>query len=124
MTGYPGAGKTHYRLNNDKFKDLPCVDIADIYKERPGTTPKEAMLLFLQGLMDLSDSNNEFIGEIVGTDHQMDTLRFFLEDWMEIEVVNISTPKDVCMERVKEALRKEPDSPYQQARLYILENMV
>lgn len=124
MTGYPGAGKTHYRLNNDELKDLPCIDIADIYQSRPGTTPREAIALFLQGLMDLSDSHREFVGEIVGTDRQMEQVRFYLEDWMEIEVVNISTPKDICMERVKDALRREPDSPYQQARLYILENMI
>ena len=123
LIGYPGSGKTHYRKNSKELKDLPCVDIAEIYQERPGTTPREARLLFIYKILDILDVAKELVGEIVGTDAQLEAIKFYLEDIIDIEIIHISTPKTTCVERVKEALKKEPDSPYQQARMYILENM-
>jgi predicted kinase len=35
LCGVGGTGKTHARLNDPELKDLPFVDIADIYKEFP-----------------------------------------------------------------------------------------
>ena len=80
-------------------------------------------MLFIYKLLDLADTHQEFVGEIVGTKNQLDNIRFFLDEILDIEIIHISTPKTTCIERVEEALKREPDSPYQQARMYILENM-
>ena len=80
-------------------------------------------MLFIYKILDILDVAKELVGEIVGTDAQLEAIKFYLEDIIDIEIIHISTPKTTCVERVKEALKKEPDSPYQQARMYILENM-
>lgn len=80
-------------------------------------------MLFIYNILDLADIHKEIVGEIVGTNNQLSALRFYLDEVLDIEIIHISTPKTTCVERVKEALSKEPDSPYQQARMYILENM-
>ena len=35
LCGVGGSGKTHQRTHMPGWKDLPCVDIADVYKEFP-----------------------------------------------------------------------------------------
>jgi predicted kinase len=35
LTGISGTGKTYARLNDPALRDLPCVDIADVYREFP-----------------------------------------------------------------------------------------
>jgi len=35
LAGVSGVGKTHARLTDPALKDLPCVDIADVYCEYP-----------------------------------------------------------------------------------------
>ena len=35
LAGVSGNGKTHIRLNDPALRDLPYVDIADIYEEYP-----------------------------------------------------------------------------------------
>jgi hypothetical protein len=47
LWGVSGTGKTHTRLNDPELRDLPCVDIADVYKEFP-----EADWLMAYGIME------------------------------------------------------------------------
>lgn len=123
LTGYPGAGKTYYREHNDKLKDLKCVDVADIYQRRPGITPHEVRMQFIMDLFDVADTEKEFVGEIVGTGKQLETIQYYCQDVIDIEIIHVSTPKALCIKRVEMALKKEPDSPYHRARMYILEGM-
>ena len=37
LAGVSGVGKTHARLTDPTLRDLPCVDIADVYREYPLT---------------------------------------------------------------------------------------
>ena len=48
LTGVSGTGKTHARLNDPELKDLPCVDIADIYQEHPEFDWSDALYTLLQ----------------------------------------------------------------------------
>jgi predicted kinase len=48
LTGVSGVGKTHTRLNDPELKDLPCVDIADIYQEHPEFDWSDALYTLLQ----------------------------------------------------------------------------
>ena len=50
LTGVSGVGKTHARLNDPELKDLPCVDIADIYQEHPEFDWSDALYTLLQRL--------------------------------------------------------------------------
>jgi hypothetical protein len=123
LTGLPGSGKTYRRLNDPDLKTLPFIDIADMYRQQPGIGPTEAHLKFVYGILDLSDNYDKFIAELVGTERQMETMQFFLDGIVEIEEIFIDTPREVCVKRVEEALKKEPDSPYHISRKFILENM-
>lgn len=42
LCGASGAGKTYARKRLPELRDLPCVDVADVYLDNPGITWLEA----------------------------------------------------------------------------------
>lgn len=53
LSGVSGAGKTYRRTTDPALKDLPCVDIADIYAEFPGAPKAEIFAAAMFRLQDL-----------------------------------------------------------------------
>ncbi|NIV30035.1 MAG: hypothetical protein GWN58_11200, partial [Anaerolineae bacterium] len=53
LWGVSGTGKTHARLNDPKLKDLPYIDIADIYRAHPEFDWAEAHIAMRRQVAEL-----------------------------------------------------------------------
>ena len=63
--GVPGAGKTWYRTHQQELKDLPCVDIADVYMDHPMRSDDFTTIYsyFVKRLVNLLKTNDTVVGE-------------------------------------------------------------
>ena len=63
LAGVSGTGKTHARFNDPALKDLPCVDIADVYREFPEFGWLDALHALLKRIRLLQQKHDAIVIE-------------------------------------------------------------
>jgi predicted kinase len=134
LSGRSGAGKTFRRRTDPDLKDLFCIDIADIYQEHPEADPHSAFSMMLEAMAETFEQGETFVVEarFRKDNYQRQWLDHFAEYYgYTVVYIEIDTPIDVCIERVKEDyvrdVEQEPTVAgkmwlhrYSTARLHIL----
>jgi len=63
LSGVSGVGKTHARLNDPELKDLPHIDIADVYRKFPEFNWYEALYALLKRVREAFEGHNQVVIE-------------------------------------------------------------
>jgi len=134
MSGVSGVGKTWARTHDADLKELPQLDIMDVYREYPGISPTGAFSQFIGKVQTLINRNDCIVLEAYF--RQGSRQRILLEWTAEtvgatIEYRELHAPLDVCKARVKaqaiELFKDFPDDPfvkdYTDTRLRLLDMM-
>jgi len=105
LSGPPGAGKTTLRQTDEHLKDLPCIDVASIYQEFDGITPKVAFAELLRRVEVVLEQENTVIVEaMLPPNHwQRDWLSYIAEmNETTLEYIDLhDVSYDECRRRVK-----------------------
>jgi hypothetical protein len=131
LSGVSGVGKTYTRTHDPKLKDLPCLDIADMYVLSPGASPQEAHTMFAARYIEMM-AGGDFVLEAYF--RRGSTQRMWLEYHAEccdytVEYIELSAPVEVCRQRVQEQFERdmqehpeleEQHIRYRDARLFLL----
>jgi len=132
LCGVSGVGKSHRRTTDPALKDLPFVDIADIYRENPGIQPREAfgMLMNEAHALITQDGHQTVVLEAYFKkgSFQRQVIEYYA-DGVEIEYIELAAPVETCKERIRkqgeEAIARGEDKQwwtnYTTARLEFLQ---
>jgi predicted kinase len=124
MSGISGSGKTYTRTHDPRLKDLFAIDIAQQYIDCPQISPDYAFCRFCDLIVNWMGSGKDFVIEAYFRkgSKQRTYLEFLCEvNGYDLEYIELSAPKEICIERVKKQLEAEPENePYHVARLYLL----
>ncbi len=107
LSGISGVGKTRLRTTDLRLRDLPYIDIADIYAEEPeGSSNRQVFTLMLDRLESLIENGAEAVVlEAYFRRHS------YQREWLEfvagrldsqVEYIELEAPLETCIERVKE----------------------
>ena len=103
LSGVSGTGKTHARLTDSELKDLPHLDIADIYRDCPVLDWYSALLALLRQIRDAFEHHDTIVVEgyfMPGTPSQ----RILLDDMRvmgaQVEIRYFWAPLELCQERI------------------------
>lgn len=104
LSGISGAGKTHRRNTDPRLKNLPYVDIADVYAEFEGVNPGFAFgeaLRRVDGLLQIHEAVI-FEAAFMKGSRQRDTLYCFCRDrQFKLEYIEIKPPeKKILLQRI------------------------
>jgi hypothetical protein len=104
LSGVSGVGKTHRRTSDPTLKQLPFIDIADIYKEHPGISKLTAfgrMMTSTEMLLRETDTVVLEAAFLPGS-RQRDWLTVWA-DFLnaEVEYIELTAPKEILLERVE-----------------------
>jgi predicted kinase len=103
LAGLSGTGKTHLR-NNSYLSELPCIDMAGIYREFPEFDWPEAFECFLKRLREALSKHDHVVVEGY-FQARSKSLRLLLDDlkvagaWPQI--IRLQAPTWACMERLE-----------------------
>jgi len=103
LTGVSGVGKTHARLNDPELKDLPCVDIADIYQEHPEFDWRDALGILLLRVRTLLRKHEVIVAEgyfLPGSSSRRCLVRDMRVAGAQVEFRDLWEPSEVCQERI------------------------
>jgi len=103
LAGVSGTGKTHARLNDPELKDLPYVDIAEIYERWPEFDWYEALHALLKHARFLLQKYDTILIEGYFLPHSRS--RSILIDDMRVAGTKVVfrefwSPFEVCQERI------------------------
>jgi hypothetical protein len=132
LSGGSGIGKTFTRNTDPKLKDLPYLDIADIYNQCPGISAAMAWSLFEEALIPLLDEHSVVVLEAYFRpgSYQRRRLEYIAEaNGFTVQYIEPEADKQTRIARVKaqyhQAVSKQPEKPwhrrYLDARLYLIE---
>lgn len=106
LSGLSGTGKTRMRTRHPDLKDLPCVDIADVYRDMPGAPWADVMHEFLLRVREALDEHGTVVLEgyfLPGSTSQ----RMLLDDLRvagaTYEIISLWAPYEVCIGRLERA---------------------
>ena len=74
LAGVSGTGKTHARLNDPELRDLPFVDIADLYEEYPEFGWYEVLYALLKRIRGLLEEHDVIVVEGYFLDRSTDLI--------------------------------------------------
>lgn len=103
LAGVSGVGKTYTRTHDPRLKDLPCVDMADVYRDHPLRVWPETYYIFEARL------DKTFIGHdtVVAEGYFLpgSTTRNWLANKMrrlgiEMEFIDLHAALSTCEERI------------------------
>jgi hypothetical protein len=134
LSGVSGVGKTYARTHDPDLKDLPQLDIMDIYRKYPGIVPERAFGGFLGEVQMLINKHDTIVLEAYfrpGSKQRM------MLEWIaegvnaSVEYRELFAPLAVCRARVladaKDMSKDNPGDPfwkdYTEVRLKLLELM-
>ena len=103
LTGVSGAGKTHARLNDPELKDLPYVDVADIYRERPGLEWFIVHNMLYRQVVELSHAHDVVVIEgyfLPNTESRTSLETVLRVQGIKPEFRDLWAPFEVCQERI------------------------
>jgi predicted kinase len=103
LTGISGTGKTYARLNDPALRDLPCVDIADVYREFPEFGWLDALHVLLKRVRLLLQKHDAIV--IEGYFLPRSTSRTILVKDLkvagaQVEIHEFWSPFEVCQGRI------------------------
>jgi predicted kinase len=75
LFGPCGSGKSTLRKSDPELKDLPCVDIGEVYKQFPGTTPLQALGWFINETEQALREHGSVVVEAHGSPQQREWLK-------------------------------------------------
>ena len=125
LAGLPGSGKTTARTKEKKLRDLPFVDIADIYAEHEYISSGAAFQKLLRKAESILATTDSVVLEAAFCDWQ----RVSMEAMCACKNYNFRyrefhTPAEECVKRVKKQYKNEKDKAkvkqYYEHRLEIL----
>ena len=103
LSGVSGTGKTHARLHDPELKNLPCVDIADVYREFPEFSWYEALPAMLKRMRKELEEHDTVIVEgyfLPGTRSRNALDTDLRVAGVDIEYRFFWAPFEVCQERI------------------------
>lgn len=119
LSGVSGVGKTYRRTTDPALKDLPCIDIADIYKEHPGISKLTAFGRMMTSTEMLLRDDDTVVLEaaFLPNSRQRDWLTVWA-DFLnaEIEYIELAAPKAVLLERIEHDYRQGRHRPTHKER--------
>lgn len=133
LSGGSGIGKTFTRTTDPKLKDLPYLDIADIYSTCPGVTAAVAWSLFEEELIPLLEEQPAIVLEAYFRpgSFQRKRLEYIAEaNGFSVQYIEPEADKQTRIERVKaqfaQDAAQEPQREgwhrrYLDARLFLIE---
>ena len=103
LAGVSGVGKTHTRLNDPQLRDLPHLDIADVYRQFPELDWMEAFWALVKRVREALKDHPAVVIEGYLLPNST-TRRFLLNDMkvagVQVEVRDLRAPFEVCQERI------------------------
>jgi len=114
LGGVSGVGKTYRRTTDPELKDLPYVDIADIYSDNLNLTANVAFALMIDKLIVLLEDHNTVVLEAgffpEGSQRQhVDYIA--QQNDAQVKYIELAAPVDVCIQRVRDAFEKDLNDP-------------
>ncbi|MGD0002838.1 MAG: hypothetical protein ABSE06_01270 [Anaerolineaceae bacterium] len=105
LCGVSGVGKSYKRTTDPALKDLPFVDIADIYRDNPGIKPRDAFSMLINEAFSMfQDGAYTVVLEAYFKrgSFQRDALEYFCQgDGVDIEYIELSAPVEECKKRIQ-----------------------
>jgi len=107
LSGVSGVGKTRHRENHPDFKDLPCVDMADIYRDIPniprGISGTMALWTRVAGKfkehgVDTVVAEGYFLK---GTESRGCLVTMAKNAGVKVRIINFWAPLDECEKRLR-----------------------
>ena len=132
LCGVSGVGKSYRRTTDPDLKDLPFVDIADIYRDNPGMQPRQAFSMMLNEAFGLINDGKETVvleAYFKPKSYQREGLEYYCDSAdIQIEYIELVAPVAECKKRIQaqaeEAIARgeDPDwwKSYTTARLEFL----
>lgn len=106
MSGISGSGKTYTRTHDPNLKDLPALDIADVYREHMNLGPRDTFAIFLDRIIAAMEEHDAIVVEawFRPGSFQRKYLEYYAEyNGWEVFYFEHDTPVDVCKQRVLDA---------------------
>lgn len=106
LSGISGAGKTYHRTQDPVLKELPCIDIADIYAENPGIEPGQAFGVLINKTIEMMETNDTVVLEawFRRESSQRWHLGYFAHyNGWEVEYIEFNTDEATCIARIEKA---------------------
>ena len=135
LSGISGVGKTYRRTTDPKLKDLPYVDIADIYCDNPGIDAGQAFVMMYNEAMMLLEEHDTVVLEawFRSGSRQRQFIEHYAPDNYEVQYIELDAPVEVCVQRIVEQYETEKNaadpvslerlSRYHEARLSLLRSV-
>jgi len=104
LCGAPGSGKSTYRTTNPETKDLPYLDVADIYAEYGNIRSEDAYAELLARLLKLlADHDKVVIEASHPKNHWQRTWLTYLAEMngANVDFREFNAPAEECLRRVK-----------------------
>lgn len=131
LSGPPGAGKTHHRMNDPDLCLVPFIDIADLYGQ--GADLSAVQWVFLRAVELAMQVEDELVVEaafLPGSPQRKNFIDLAARIGAEIVWIELDAPFDVLEERVKGDYQKAIGGPneqdalrYYQARLRLIRSL-
>jgi predicted kinase len=102
-SGVSGTGKTYARLHDPALKDLPYVDIADIFREFPEFDWHDALYALLKRIRLLLQKHDVVVVEgyfLPGTTSRNILIDDLKVAGAKVEIHEFWAPAEVCQERI------------------------
>jgi hypothetical protein len=120
LSGLSGVGKSFRRTTDPKLKDLPYVDVADIYRSNPGIQAKDAFsMLINEAFGYITDGAETVVLEAYfkPASFQRRTLEYYAEgSEVQVEYIDLVETAEICKVRIlaqeKEAIAMGGDPTY------------
>ena len=108
LSGISGCGKTRRRTTEAGLKNLPCVDIADIYAEKGSIDSALAFHILCERINRLLDNHNQVVVELYASIGRRYALEG-LADRRLAQIQFLDMPEDIstCIVRVEEQMYDE-----------------
>jgi predicted kinase len=105
LCGVSGVGKTHRRTTDPALKNLPFVDIADIYRDNPGIQPRQAFSMLINKAFTMVRDGAETVvleAYFKPGSFQRESLEYFCEaDGVQIEYIELTASIEECKQRIQ-----------------------
>jgi len=105
LAGLSGVGKTYRRTTDPALKDLPYVDIADIYRDNPGgIPPRDAFSMLINEAFGYINDGAEAVvleAYFKPGSFQRKSLEYYAEgSSVQVEYIDLTASVALCKERI------------------------
>jgi len=110
LAGVSGVGKSYRRTTDPALKDLPYVDIADIYRDNPGILPRQAFsMMVTEAFAMINDGKETIVLEALFKKNgfQREGLEYYADAAdIQIEYIDLTASVEECVQRIKAQEKK------------------